>query len=68
MRDDNRTELAAIPIVVALSGVLFAIMLLAELVFATRPEGAANWLAQDVVESARTRYDVPVTHVVVGEG
>jgi GABA permease len=36
-----------------------------ELVFATHPEAQANWLERDVVEVARARYDLPVTHVVV---
>ena len=37
-----------------------------ELVFATHPDADANWLEKDVVEVARARYDVPVTHVLVG--
>jgi hypothetical protein len=37
-----------------------------ELVFATHPD--ANWVEEDVFEVARTRYDVPVSHVVVGVG
>jgi hypothetical protein len=36
-----------------------------EVVFATHPEAAANWKERGVVEIARTRYDLPVTHVVV---
>jgi GABA permease len=36
-----------------------------ELVFATHPEAAANWKERGVVEIARTRYDLPVTHVAV---
>ncbi len=39
-----------------------------ELVFATHPEADANWLEQDVLEVARTRYDIPVTHVVADAG
>jgi GABA permease len=39
-----------------------------EVVFATHAEDQANWLEQGVVEAARTRYDVPVTHVVVPGG
>ena len=35
--------------------------------FATHPEADANWLEQNVLQVARTRYDVPVTHVVVGD-
>ena len=37
-----------------------------EVVFATRPEADANWLEQNVLQAARTRYDVPVRHVVIG--
>jgi GABA permease len=36
-----------------------------ELVLATHPERAANWKERGVVEIARARYDLPVTHVVV---
>jgi GABA permease len=36
-----------------------------ELVFATHPEAQANRLERDVVEVARARYNLPVTHVVV---
>ncbi|MGH3035941.1 MAG: hypothetical protein ACRDMU_02075 [Gaiellaceae bacterium] len=36
-----------------------------ELVLATHPEAQANWLERDVVEVARARYDLPVTHLVV---
>jgi hypothetical protein len=36
-----------------------------EIVFATHPEGAANWKERDVVEIARSRYQLPVSHVVV---
>jgi hypothetical protein len=35
------------------------------IVFATHPEGRANWLEEGVVETARNRCSVPVTHVVV---
>jgi hypothetical protein len=38
-----------------------------EVVFATRREADANWLEQNVLQVARTRYDVPVKHVVVGD-
>jgi GABA permease len=37
-----------------------------EVVFATHPDDTANWLEQGVVEEARARYALPVTHVVVG--
>ena len=36
-----------------------------EIVFATHPEAAANWKERGVVEIARGRYQLPVTHVVV---
>jgi GABA permease len=36
-----------------------------ELVFVTHAESDANWLEQDVVEVARNRYGVPVTHITV---
>jgi hypothetical protein len=36
-----------------------------EIVVSTHPPGRSHWLEQGVVEQARLRYDVPVTHVVV---
>ncbi len=36
-----------------------------EIVVSTHPPGRSHWLEQGVVENARMRYDVPVTHVVV---
>jgi hypothetical protein len=36
-----------------------------EIVVSTHPPGRSHWLEQGVVEQARTRFDVPVTHVVV---
>jgi hypothetical protein len=36
-----------------------------EVVFATHSEADANWLEQNVLEAARSRYDVPVKHVLV---
>jgi hypothetical protein len=35
-----------------------------ELVIATHPDSEANWLEQDVVDAARSRYGLPVTHIV----
>ena len=35
------------------------------LVISTHPEGRSNWLERNVVEEARARFDLPVTHVVV---
>lgn len=39
-----------------------------ELVVATAPEHRSNWLAQDVVARAGTRFELPVTEIVVEEG
>jgi hypothetical protein len=36
-----------------------------EIVISTHPEGRSNWLESNVVGSARERFDVPITHVVV---
>jgi hypothetical protein len=36
-----------------------------ELVISTHPEGRSNWLERNVVERAKERFDLPVTHVVV---
>jgi GABA permease len=36
-----------------------------EIVISTHPEGRSNWLERGVVVSAKERFDVPVTHVVV---
>jgi GABA permease len=36
-----------------------------EIVVSTHPPGRSNWLELGVVENARLRFDVPVTHVVV---
>ena len=36
-----------------------------EIVVSTHPPGRSHWLEQGVVETARMRYDVPVTHVIV---
>jgi hypothetical protein len=36
-----------------------------EIVVSTHPPGRSNWLELGVVENARMRFDVPVTHVVV---
>ena len=36
-----------------------------EIVVSTHPPGRSNWLEQGVVENARLRFDVPVSHVVV---
>ena len=36
------------------------------LVIATHPEGSSHWLARNLVGRADERFDLPVTHVVVG--
>jgi len=36
-----------------------------ELILSTHPEGRSNWLERGVVGTARERFAVPITHVVV---
>jgi hypothetical protein len=36
-----------------------------ELIISTHPEGRSHWLERGLVESARRRFEVPITHVVV---
>lgn len=36
-----------------------------EIVISTHPEGRSHWLERNVVATARERFDVPITHVVV---
>ena len=36
-----------------------------ELIISTHPEGRSNWLERGIVEHARERFALPVTHVVV---
>jgi hypothetical protein len=36
-----------------------------EVIVSTHPEGRSNWLERGVVEGARERFAVPITHVVV---
>ena len=36
-----------------------------EVIISTHPEGRSQWLERGVVRAARTRFDVPITHVVV---
>jgi hypothetical protein len=36
-----------------------------EIIISTHPEGRSNWLESGVVERARGRFAVPITHVVV---
>ena len=36
-----------------------------ELIISTHPEGRSHWLEQGLVEHARERFVLPITHVVV---
>lgn len=36
-----------------------------EIIISTHPEGQSNWLERGVVDAARQRFAVPITHVVV---
>ncbi len=36
-----------------------------EVIISTHPEGRSNWLERGVVQGARDRFEVPITHVVV---
>ena len=36
-----------------------------EIILSTHPEGRSNWLERGLVEEARRRFNVPITHVVV---
>jgi hypothetical protein len=36
-----------------------------EIIISTHPPGRSNWLERDVVERARERFPVPITHIVV---
>jgi len=36
-----------------------------EIIISTHPEGRSNWLERGIVEHARERFAVPLTHVVV---
>ena len=36
-----------------------------EIIISTHPEGRSHWLERGIVESARDRFAVPITHVVV---
>ena len=39
-----------------------------EVIISTHPEGRSNWLERGVVTTARERFAVPITHVVVDLG
>jgi len=36
-----------------------------EIIISTHPEGRSLWLERGIVQAARQRFDVPITHVVV---
>jgi hypothetical protein len=36
-----------------------------EIIISTHPEGRSNWLEREIVDHARERFAVPITHVVV---
>jgi hypothetical protein len=36
-----------------------------EIIISTHPEGRSNWLERAIVEKARERFAVPITHVIV---
>ena len=36
-----------------------------EIIISTHPEGRSHWLERGIVEHARDRFAVPITHVVV---
>jgi GABA permease len=38
------------------------------IVIATLPPGRSNWLERGLIDKARARFDVPVTHLVSSEG
>ena len=39
-----------------------------EIVIATHPAGESHWLERGLIEKARTRFDIPVSHVVSRHG
>ncbi|HLB17772.1 MAG TPA: universal stress protein, partial [Gaiellaceae bacterium] len=36
-----------------------------EIIISTHPEGRSHWLERGIVQNARERFAVPITHVVV---
>ena len=36
-----------------------------EIIISTHPEGRSHWLEHGIVDAARERFAVPITHVVV---
>ena len=39
-----------------------------EILIATHPPGRSNWLERGLVENARARFDIPITHLVSSYG
>lgn len=39
-----------------------------EIVIATRPPGRPHWLERGLIENARARFDVPITHIISSHG
>jgi GABA permease len=39
-----------------------------EIVIATHPTGQSHWLERGLIEKARERFDVPITHIVSRHG
>jgi GABA permease len=39
-----------------------------EIVIATHPAGQSHWLERGLIEKARARFDVPITHIVSSHG
>jgi GABA permease len=39
-----------------------------EIVIATLPPGQSNWIERGLIEHARTRFDLPITHLVSSYG
>ncbi len=39
-----------------------------EIVIATHPPGQSNWLERGLIENARARFDIPITHLVSSYG
>jgi len=39
-----------------------------EIVIATHPEGKSNWLERGLIEKAKARFDLPITHLVSSYG
>jgi hypothetical protein len=67
-RDVNaRAEVGDANPVVAIDDAL-AVFPAGEIVLVTFPPGASNWLERGLVEKARARFGVPITHLVSSYG